>query len=136
MPLPCTNDRLFAVTWGNGEANGTGTSASIYTSQGTVKTDLSIAGTGVSAFEADTPAYASLVFDPDGERFLFLAEGATAIYQMEISGTVLTITVLSTTGESLPASVYTWGRMAYISEFKSVVFMPAGNTNLYAMKLA
>lgn len=130
------NDRLFAVTWGNGEATGTGTVASIYTSGGTVKTDLSVTGAGVSAFEASTPAYASLVFDPDGERFLFLAEGATTIYQMTISGTTLTITALSTTGSSLPASVYSHGRMAYVSQFKAVVFMPAGNANLYAMRVA
>lgn len=130
------NDRLLAVTWGNGDGGGSGTVASIYTSDGTVKTDLTITGPGLSAFEAEAPAISSLIFDPNGERFLHLTAGSSTIFEMTISGTTLTVAVLATTGEVLPPSQYTAGRMAYFPALKAVVFNPAGHLNLYAMRLA
>ena len=113
-------------------------SAAIYTSGGTARSTISFnASAALTQFEADTPSNASMVYDQDGDRFLFWDGVTGRLFQITPNGTTTwDVSIVTTTGTTPPATEYSFGRLGYIPSLKTIVTMPSGATNLRAMRLA
>ncbi|MBC7704394.1 MAG: hypothetical protein H7274_10710 [Rhodoferax sp.] len=131
-------DILFQLAWGNGQADGVGVSAYKYNAYGSVQTPITFTlNTAYSRFQDDKPAYASMVFDPNGDRFLFWDGASGRLYEIKAnSGNVWDINIVTTTGIVPPPASGNYGRMAYLPELRGCVFMPSGHQNLYFIRLA
>ena len=138
MAHDSARSQLFALSWGNGEGGGSGVSAAIYTSGGTARSTISFnASAALTQFEADTPSNASMVYDQDGDRFLFWDGVTGRLFQITPNGTTTwDVSIVTTTGTTPPATEYSFGRLGYIPSLKTIVTMPSGATNLRAMRLA
>ena len=137
MAHDSSRSQLFALSWGNGEG-GSGVAAAIFTSGGTARTTISFnASSAYTQWQADAPAYASMIYDPDGDRFLFWDGVTGRLYQITPNGTsTWDMSIVTTTGTTPPATEYAFGRLGYVPALKMIVTMPSGRTNLRAMRIA
>ena len=138
MQHDSSRDLLFQLSWGDGQNSGSGVRAFKYTIGGTVQTPITLNSLGgaLRQFERDTPSYASMVYDPDGDRFLFWDGVSGRLYQVNPNaGNIWDICVVDTSGVRPPPRGGQFGRMAYVAALQCIVVMPWGNHNLYAMRL-
>jgi hypothetical protein len=134
-----TRSQLFACCIGNGEA-GSGVRANIWTSGGTVRTDITFsASAAYTAWQAEAAnLYGSMEYVAAADKFYWWGGVGTALFEITPNGTtVWDMAEVSTTGTAPPTRVSDFGRMVQmtISGMVVFVFMPSGNTNLRAMRI-
>lgn len=144
---------LFQLSCGNGQGSGTATNAYKYTSEGTIQTAVTLNSIGgaLAQFEADAVAsatdaasatdygsiLASMIYDPDGDRFLWWQGLFGRLYYITPnSGTTWDIGIVTTTGSTPTVRAGSFARIAYIAPLKLLVVMPWGSINLFALRLA
>jgi hypothetical protein len=129
---------LFQLSWGNGEADGVGATAFKYTSNGRVQTALTIKPSAAyTQWLADTPSYASMAYDPDGDRFLYWDGNSQRLYQITPNDTnIWDMAIVATAGTLPPRQSGSYGRLAYIASLRGCVVMPSGHEPLYFIKVA
>ena len=129
---------LFQLSWGNGEADGTGATAYKYTSSGRVQTPVTIRQSAAyTQWQADTPAYASMAYDPDGDRFLYWDGESRHLYQITPNNSsTWEMSIVLTTGTPPPRRSGSYGRMAYVASLRGCVVMPSGHEPLHFIKVA
>ena len=98
----------------------------------------------LTQLNADAPAYAALIYDPDNDRFLFCSgqtgrEGVVYVVTPNASS-VWDVSILAQGGGSLtPPNSGTGGllgRFQHVPAYKGIAFMPDKTANLYFMRLA
>jgi hypothetical protein len=138
MVFDASRSQLFSLSWGDGQGGGSGVNAYKYNAAGTTQTAITFnASSAYTQFQADTPANASLVYEPDLDRFLFWDGLTGRLYSVAPnSGTTWDMSIVTATGSTPPAAVYSFGRLAYVPALKGCVAMPAGHRNLYFIRTA
>jgi len=133
-----TRDQLFQLAWGDGQGSNSGVNAYKYNAHGSTQTPVTFnASAALSQFRADMPAYASMIYDPNGDRFLFWDGMSGRLYQVKPNaGAGWDISILVTTGRTPPQTSGSYGRMAYLPALRGCVFMPSGHESLYFIRLA
>ncbi len=131
-------DQLFTLAWGDGWGSGTGIAACRYDARGAVQTPITFANNAaVQQFQADAPSYASMIYDSNGDRFLFWDGISRRLYQVTPNtGTAWAMSIVSVTGSLPPAASYSHSRLAYLPALRGCVFMPSGHEPLYFIRLA
>lgn len=130
-------DQLFTLAWGDGFGSGVGVVASKYNAYGTVQTPIQFnVNAAYLQFQADAPAYASMAYDPNDDRYVFWDGISRRLYQIKPNaGTLWDISIVSTTGSLPPAASYAHSRMAYVPALRGCVFMPSGHESMYFIRL-
>lgn len=138
MAYDSVRDQIFAMSYGDGLGGGSGLNAAKYTSGGTVRTTVTINASAVyTQWLADAPINSSMEYDPVNDCFYYWDGITRRLFKITPNaGTAWDISIVTTTGSTIPAMVYAFGRMKYVPALKGLVFMPAGNLDLYFMRTA
>lgn len=130
-------DQLFTLAWWDGWGVGTSISAILFNSGWTTATPITFnSGSALSQFMTDKPAYATMIYDPDNDRYVFFDGMQRKLYEIiPNASTTWDIRIINTIWNLPPISSYSFSRMGYIASLKGIVVMPSGTQNLYFMKL-
>jgi hypothetical protein len=110
-----------------------------FTNGGTVMTPIALndIGGAVEQFTTDSITDSPELYDPDGDRFLMLNGNTGTLYQVKPNNTLTwDMSIVHTTGATIPTQIYSFTRTAYIPALHGIVYMPSGDLPLYFMKTA
>lgn len=113
--------------------------AVLLTSDGTAAANVTFdASAALTQFLSEGHEYGTMIYDSNGDRFLHFGEKTATVFVITpTAGTTgWTMSVLSTTGASLPTPVGTMGRLIQWAEYDTAVFIPRANSPMYAMRYA
>lgn len=151
--FPWARDTLrgqnYGLAWGDSQGSLPTEMRSVKLA-GTVKTTITLSGSGLTQFQTDAAAigaggqYPAMVYDEANDRFIwYCGKGSTAghFFAITPNGTnAWTITQLTITGATVPASVDEGiqARMAYadLGTVKGIVFMPGRVAGCYFLRTA
>lgn len=132
--------QLFALCYGDGEGGSSGINANVFSSSGTVRTQITLAdGAAKTQFLADVPAYAGVDYDPVNDCFWFYAGSASAysrLYRITPNATSnWTIDLYSFASGSLSLVAGTkCNRFRYVAALKSLMFMANATSEILMMR--
>lgn len=131
--------QFFGLCIGDGEDSASGTTVKAVVCDKTTQWQITLTGSGLAQFQADAGRYAGMCYDPDNDRFLWLANAYNRIYAIQPNGTTTwTITQLSPTGATLPTGEGggVMAKVHYIPALKAVAFMLQKAAGIYIMRTA
>lgn len=137
-------DQFFSLQWGDGQGYGAmAISASRFPLSGSAQISVTINDSAARAqFEADTPTYAAMDYDPDNDRFLFYCgqgAGAGRVYVVTPNATNawdMSILALGPGSVTPPATSGAGvnNRFRYVPALKGFVLLPQGASNLFFLR--
>jgi len=137
-----TRKHLFSLCYGDGEGGSSGISANVFSSNGTVRTQITIADSSAKTqFLSDVPPYAGMDYDATNDCYWFYSGGASAyprLYKITPNATAtwdMSMHSFASGSASLVAGVKC-SRFRYVDRLKSLVFMPNATTQLLMMRVA
>lgn len=136
--------QLFQIAKGDGEFNGSGVTAWKYNTAGTAQTSITLTDTdgSLANFSANGGGYDSLIYDPDGDRFILYDAVSPYVttpklYQITPNGTTTwDMAYLPNSGATVPAAAGSFSRALHIPLLRCVVLWPDASSTLYAYRLA
>ena len=133
--------QLFSLAWGNGQANGSGLVAYVVTNDGATRSPITFnPSAAFTQWQADTPYYAAMEYDPEHGCYLFYSAQEGATQRMYVitpnAGTVWDMSLLPlAAGSVTPVQANgLMSRMRYVPALKGFVIFSDATTNLYFIR--
>jgi hypothetical protein len=118
---------FYYLGWGDGEAGGSGVVSRKVSSSGATVTNITLTGTGATAFAAAAPSYGTMVYDPVVDCYWWWDGVSRQLFKIvPTSSTSWACTVQTISGTPPVVAQYSFSRMEYIAELGGLVFMPTG----------
>ena len=134
MAHDSTRNELFCLREFNGSLK-----AVRLTSDGTVADNIIIdSSAALTAFRAEAFNDATMCHDEENDRYLLWGEDSSVLYAVMPTNntTGWSMSTVTTTGATVPASAGAMGRLLKVLEWKAIIVIPNGDDPMYAMRYA